>query len=47
MMLGRRALVMASTRLPSACSTTRPGSRLATPGPLLAMHTPSLPVSRA
>ena len=47
MMPGRRALVTTSTRLPSPCSTTRPGRMLATPGPLLAMHTPSLPVSRA
>ena len=43
----RRALVMQSTRLPSASSTTRPGRMLATPGPLLAMHTPSRPVMRA
>ena len=43
----RRQLVMSSTRLPSAFSTATPGSTLATPGPLLAMHTPTFPVSRA
>jgi hypothetical protein len=43
----RRELVMTSTRLPSPFSTAMPGRMLATPGPLLAMHTPSLPVSRA
>jgi len=43
----RRDDVIRSTRLPSACSTATPGRALAAPGPLLAMQTPSLAVSRA
>ena len=46
-MPGRRQAVTTSTRLPSACSAAMPGSALATPGPLEAMHTPSLPLKRA
>ena len=38
---------MSNTRLPSAFSTATPGRMFATPGPLLAMHTPSVPVRRA
>jgi hypothetical protein len=43
----RRQLVSSSTRLPSPFSTATPGSALAAPGPLLAMHTPSRPLVRA
>ena len=38
---------MSKTRFPSPFSTATPASMFATPGPLLAMQTPSLPVSRA
>ena len=43
----RRQLVSTRTRLPSPLSTATPGSTFAAPGPLLAMQTPSRPVSRA
>lgn len=43
----RRLEVISRTRLPSPFSTATPGSTLATPGPLLAMTTPSRPVTRA
>ena len=39
--------VMANTGMPLSCAQATPVIRLVAPGPEVAQHTPSLPVSRA